>query len=109
MRDNDTVRSILLDLGLEDLIPLPEAVATPELRAAAGERDLIDTIARALGELVREDRIRLFRGIWNAEPQPVPIAEGVELLQNAVWYRFRIDDPHEERLYFVNVDNLQSS
>jgi hypothetical protein len=107
MGDANTVRSVLLDLGLEDLIPLPEAAAAPELRAVVKERDLVEVMSGALGELVREDAIRLFRGAWNAKPQPVPAEEGVALLHNSEWYRFRTDDPDEERLYFVNVDNLQ--
>jgi hypothetical protein len=109
MGDSDTVRSILLDLGLEDLIPLPEATAAPELLEIAREKDLVSVISSALGELVREDRIRLFRGRWNATPQPVPVEEGLKLLQNSAWYHFRTDEPDEERLYFVNINNLRYS
>jgi hypothetical protein len=109
MDESGTVRSILLDLGLEDLIPLPEAITAPELSEVAGARDLVDVISRALGTLAREDRIRLFRGRWNTEPQRVPVEEGLRLLEDSAWYRFRADDPDEERLYFINVDNLRDT
>ncbi len=107
MGNSNTIISILLDLGLEDLILLPEATAAPELREVAGGQDLVSVISSALGELVREDRIRLFRGRWNGEPQPVPVEEGLKLLQDSVWYRFRTDEPNEERMYFINVNNLR--
>jgi hypothetical protein len=41
------------------------------------------------------------------ESDPVDPSVAVRLLDERVWYRFRIDDPNEERLYFVNIANVQ--
>ena len=103
------VRTALLDLGLEDWIPLPEAVGIPEVREAVGDRSPVAAIAAALRELLLEDRIRLYRGRWDAESQPVATEEGLKLLTAEKWYRFRLDEPEEERLYFVNVDNIRDA
>jgi hypothetical protein len=110
MSDSESqVRSALLDLGLEDWIPLPEAVSEPEVLEAVGAHSPVAAIAAALTELLREDRIRLYRGRWDAELQPVATEEGLKLLTDEKWYRFRLDEPNEERLYFVNVDNIRDA
>jgi len=100
------LRNALLDLGLEDWIPIPEAVASSEVREAVGDGSVVEAVSQALRVLVREGRVRLYRGHWNEESDPVPLAEGLELLNDPKWYRFRLDEPGEERLYFVNADNV---
>jgi hypothetical protein len=98
---------VLLDLGLEDWIPLPQAVADPEVIAAAGEADPVPAIARALSELVDFGAILIYRGRWDGDSSPVPAREAQALLQERSWYRFRLADPDEERLYFVNAENVR--
>jgi hypothetical protein len=97
----------LLDLGLEDRIPLPEAVAAPEVQAAVGQHDSVGAIRLALGDLLRAGQVRLLRGHWRVEPHMVTTEEGLALLEDPAWYGFRTEDPWEERLYFVNVENLR--
>lgn len=41
----------LLELGLEDWIPLPEAATAPEVVASVGEDDVVDQMSRALLDL----------------------------------------------------------
>lgn len=99
------VRSTLLDLGLEDLIPLPEAVETVR-RLGSDEPE--QKVREALGVLAREGRIRLWRGAWDREEEQVEVSalDVGRLLEDARWYRYRLDEPGEERLFFVNVDNI---
>ncbi|MGO9976160.1 MAG: hypothetical protein ACLP01_25830 [Solirubrobacteraceae bacterium] len=104
---NEQVKSALLELGLEDWIPLPEAMSSPEVLAAAGVEDVEAAIREALVVLIRSGEIAIYRGPWNEESEPVDTSVALRLLDESMWYRFRIDDPHEERLYFVNVENIR--
>ena len=99
---------MLLDLGLEDLIPLPEAATQPELIDALDEGDEAwKVLARILLELVRERRVALFKGRWDDnDPPQLTEAEALALLPDTRWYSYRLDDPEEERVYYVNVENL---
>ncbi len=101
------LRTALLDLGLEDWIPIPEAMADPEVVAAASGEDAAKVVAEALGELVSEGEVQLYRGAWDGDSEPVSTLEALRLLKEQRWYSFRIADPHEERLYFVNVRNIR--
>ncbi len=106
--NHDPLRLALLELGLEDDIPIPEAFADPEVRAAIGQEDPFRAVSRALQQLLREGRIRLFCGRWDEEDAaPVPDGQGVELLADAKWYAFHTDDPEEQRMYFANIDNVR--
>jgi hypothetical protein len=106
-RSSGSPRAALLALGLEDWIPIPEAVADPEVLENIISEPVVDAISRALSELLQEGEIRLYRGHWDADPQAVSTADGIELLKDLRWYSFHIDDPREERLYFVNVKNIR--
>jgi hypothetical protein len=50
------LRDALLELGLEDLIPLPEILATPEVNELSAEYRHIENVSAALIELLREMR-----------------------------------------------------
>ncbi len=102
------VRVALLKLGLEDWIPLPEAVQTVLGR---GSLDPEQEVRETLRELGGEGLIRFWRGPWDKDDEhaEVPTQEALLLLQDPRWYRFRLDEPNEERLYFVNVDNIAPS
>jgi hypothetical protein len=97
----------LLELGLEDWIPLPEAMSSPEILAAVGRDDPERAIRDVLLSLLRSEKIAIYRGRWDQESEPVDESVALRLLDESVWYRFRIDDPDEERLYFVNVANIR--
>jgi hypothetical protein len=104
----EKVRALLLNRGLEDWIPIPEVAEEGEVRDAAGETDPIGVIERALAELVKARKIRLFRGEWDEDdPAPVGLSEALNLLRDRYWYTYHLDDPQEQRLFFVNVDNIQ--
>lgn len=104
---NEQVKTALLELGLKDWIPLPEAMSSPEVIAAAANEDAESAIREALVVLLRSGEVAIYRGPWNEESEPVDESVALRLLDESMWYRFRIDDPHEERLYFVNVANIR--
>jgi len=106
-RSGASLRAALLALGLEDWIPIPEAVGNPEVLETVGTRDAKDAISRALTELVQAGAIQIYRGRWDADPEVVSPHEAAELLKDEQWYSFRVNDPQEERLYFVNVENIR--
>lgn len=100
---------MLLDLVLEDWIPVPEAVATPEVRDVVAGGEVATVVGQALAALPERGEIAVYRGRWDDnDPEPVSREEAVQLLGDPVWFRYRIDDPDEERLYFVNVENIRS-
>ena len=101
------LQNALLDLGLEDWIPLPEAVAAPEIRAAMDATDPVEEVATALAELVRDGRATLYRGRWDSEPHELDTNEALRLLPDRRWYSVHTDDPDEERLSYVNVLNIR--
>ena len=105
----ERVRSILLDLGLEDWIPIPEALANPEVAEATKGKDPPAVVADALTELVVEGKVRLYQGRWNEDPVAVLAPDALQLLKEPRWFSFRADEPNEERLYFVNVQNIRDS
>lgn len=66
--DMTPLHQALLDLGLEDLIPLPEIRATPELRDLAEDYQHFEKVSAALIDLLRAGRIQVWSGYWAAEP-----------------------------------------
>ena len=105
---DEIVCHALLDLGLEDWIPIPEAVASPEVVNAVGAANAPRAVQNALKLLLKEGRLLLYRGPWDAEPAPVPLSEALNLLADDYWYGFHADAEAEVRLYFVNVLNIRS-
>ena len=97
------LQAALLALGLEDLIPLWEAATAWEVRAAAPATDLVAAIGQALRTLLVGTRIRVYEGYWDAEPTPVPTDRAMELVTDRRWYAY---PPEDDRVYFVNVENL---
>jgi hypothetical protein len=105
----EAVRAAALELGLEDWIPLPEAISSSEVQAALrGAREPWVVLAEALKSLLVERRIKVYRGRWDDLDAPVLSAtEALEVLGDARWYSFHIHDPDEERVCFVNVENIR--
>ncbi|MDX6199527.1 MAG: hypothetical protein QOJ79_2678 [Actinomycetota bacterium] len=105
MSDTDAVRTALLEMGLEDWIPVPEAVQTIR---GCGSSEPAQEVREALTALGREGCVRFWRGVWNGEAEhvEVPAADAERLLTDERWFRFRLDEEDEERLYFVNVANV---
>jgi hypothetical protein len=98
---------VLLELGLEDWIPVPEAVESLRVRGSSEpEQDVRETLT-ALGN---EGLVRFWRGVWDREDEHVAVtaAAAEVLLRDPRWFRYRLDEQAEERLYFVNVDNIKA-
>lgn len=97
-----SLQSALLELGLEDTIPLPEAFEDPEVHQHVLAGDAVAQYAEALADLAERKLIYVYRGRWDAsEPQTVPGSEARRILHEAHWYRWE-----DERLYYVNVENV---
>lgn len=106
---SDALRQAVLDLGLEDHIPLWEVASDCE---AAGllprGRDGVETLAALLLELATEDKVRILTGHWDdPEPRYVSVDEAAGLLTDARYYSSDEEMAHDlTRVYYVNVDNI---
>jgi hypothetical protein len=99
----------LLDLGLEDLIPLPEAVDAVEVRDAMGGDPSWLLVAQALRALLVAGKVRVYRGRWDDdEPVALDDHDALALLEHRGWYSWKDEDGQytQERVSYVNVDNL---
>jgi hypothetical protein len=68
----------------------------------------VEEVRAVLSTLVREGGIRMHRGQRRRnDPDEITANEALTLLGDHRWFRFHTDDPWEERLYFVNVDNIR--
>lgn len=104
---NEALRSALLELGLEDQIPLPEALGVEEVRAAADTADPVGDIGRALTSLAAEGRVVFYRGRWDDnDPPELPADVAAALLSDERWYRWRANEADAERLYYINTMNI---
>lgn len=106
MSDATHLRHALLDLGLEDLIPLPEIPAAEEIRGVL-ERGEGEDLAAALIELLRERRIQIWSGHWSQDPEVVDPVTAEKLLSVAEQYESNSPADRRLRVYYVNVDNLR--
>jgi len=99
------LRTAVLELGLEGQIQLPEV--TPTAAERVGAENAIVRLREVMEGLVRDGRIRVYRGQWNDDhPAVITPEEAQTLLADPKWYEFRTADQDEERLHYVNVDNL---
>ena len=106
---DDALRQAILDLGLEDDIPLWEI--KDSCRAAGLIVDGtagIEVLAGVLLDLARQDEIRILVGHWN---DPVPRYVGVDEAETLLADSRRYTSAEEiaddlERVYYVNVDNI---
>lgn len=104
MTDSHKLRREALELGLEDVIPLPELAQDTCLERDGALGPLIDVLI----ELLREGRIQVWSGTWPDEPEVVrdpAVAE--ELLRVEDQYEFNSPADLRLRVYYVNVDNIK--
>lgn len=106
MSDPTSLRQALLDLGLEDLIPLPEIPTAEEIREVL-ERGAVEDLATALVELLRQRRIQVWSGHWSQDPEVVDPVTAEKLLRVEQQYEFNSPADQRLRVYYVNVDNLR--
>lgn len=105
MIDPTNLRQALLDLGLEDEIPLPEASTDPEVLSEGAS---VEDISTALIGLLREGRIQIWAGHWSQESELVDPATAEELLRDHEQYTFNNPADLRLRVYYINVDNLRA-
>jgi hypothetical protein len=105
MSDPANLRRALLDLGLEDLIPLPEIPTAEEIRGFL-ERGTVQDLATALVELLRARQIQVWSGHWSQDPEVVDPVTAEKLLRAEEQYKFNSQADQRLRVYYVNVDNL---
>ncbi|MFL6061624.1 MAG: hypothetical protein ACJ72E_10355 [Marmoricola sp.] len=112
--DEIEMRRAVLDLGLEDLIPLWEIAQTcgvsgGEVVAGEADRhDRLDALVATLVELLRSYRIRVFAGPWREEDPSEALAGQAEaLLRDRRRYSVEAETGEGlDRVYYVNVENL---
>lgn len=106
MSDPTGLRQAVLDLGLEDLIPLPEIATGVEIRGVL-RRSTVEELATALVDLLRERRIQVWSGHWSQDPEVVDPVTAEKLLGVEEQYAFNSPADQRLRVYYVNVDNLR--
>jgi hypothetical protein len=105
MIDPTNLRQALLDLGLEDEIPLPEASTDPEVLSEGAS---VEDISTALIELLREGRIQIWSAPWPQETELVDPGTAEELLRDHEQYTFNSPADQRLRVYYVNIDNVRA-
>ncbi|GAB2935798.1 hypothetical protein GCM10027047_35600 [Rhodococcus aerolatus] len=98
----------LLDLGMEDLIALPETLHAVETVGLLHRSGRADDVARALVSLLESHRIQVWGGRWQDEPELIDHGATAELLLDTSQYEFGSPADSERRVYYVNVDNLRA-
>ena len=96
----------LLDLGLEDVIPLGE----PYYSSKDPKSPLFGSFEQyreALLELLDLGLIEVWSGPWETEPEPMDPAEGRRALSNESQYTFSTPADLLNRVYFINEENLR--
>ena len=102
------LRFALLELGLEDLIPLPEILATPEVQELGEEYRHIEKVSATLIELLREMRIQIWDGFWHEEPKHISDELAEAVLRDMRRYSFDAEAADGlKRVYYVNVNNIR--
>lgn len=106
---DDALRREILELGLEDDIPLWEIADTCRAAGVIGAGTAgVEALAEAGLDLSRKGEIRILVGPW-AEPDPryADIDEAEEVLKDVRRYSSADEIAHGlERVYYVNVDNI---
>lgn len=108
MTGSPRLREALLDLGLEDLIPLWEIASSDEVRATFGTVQ-VEQLAAVLVELLHEGRIQVWRGPWPQDPEVVDLATAERLLRVEQQYQPNSTADRTARVYYANVDNIRGA
>ncbi len=108
MSNSTKLQQALLDLGLEDLIALPEIRAAEEI-ARVLEHGPAENLAAALIDLLRQRRIQVWSGHWSQDPEPMDPAIAEDLLKVEGHYEFNSPADQRLRVYYVNLENLRTA
>jgi hypothetical protein len=107
MTDGEWLREFLLDEGMEDSIPLAEAVGLPEITARFATEIQVEAISTALIHLLHEGRILVLVGRWDSVEFPVSEERAEGLLRDRLRYFYDSDTDGHERVYFLNKANYR--
>jgi len=107
MTEMTRVHTALLELGLEDLIPLPEALSEAGVYSEDTGDQLVTVVGHALVDLLRNDLIQVFSGHWSVEPVLVSREAAEAMLLDQRRYSYDAEVDGTERVYYVNVDNYR--
>ena len=108
MTDLTPLHEALLELGLEDWIPLPETLEAPEVRPLVAGGAAVGLVSCALVDLLARDEIQVWVGRWPEDPNPAPRALAEQLLLDERRYSFGEEEAGLDRVYFVNVANFRA-
>lgn len=108
MTEPKTLHDVILELGLEDWIPLPEVRATAEKRGLLPPEESARELSVAMVALLKEGRIQVWSGPWPDEPKPVPALLAETILLDDRRYSFESEADGMDRVYYVNVDNIRA-
>lgn len=109
MRELTRIEQGLLELGLEDWIPLPQIEEMPEVRRVVEEGRAFEQVSTALVELLSLGRIQVWSGYWQDEPTRVDPGRATKLLRDRRRYSYDEEAAHDlERVYYVNVENVRN-
>lgn len=107
MSERPSLESALLELGLEDLIALPEIRGVEEVQAALPTDGTVTDVVEALVTLLRSRQIQVWSGHWPQDPKIVlDQTKAEELLRGVERYTFDSPEDLRARVYYVNVENL---
>lgn len=98
----------LLELGMEDVIPLWEIISPPEARHRRADEPSFEEASEALIDLMEQGRIRVLSGPWHDnDPAFADPDAAKELLRDRRRYSSAEEIANDlDRVYFVNVENL---
>lgn len=105
---DESLRREILELGLEDDIPLWELADVCRAAGLIDDRPTgVDALARVLVGLVRQGEIHVLVGAWSdPEPRQAVLDQAERLLADQRHYSSAQEVAHGlERVYFVNADN----
>ena len=97
----------LLELGLEDMIPLPEAVTMPEVLDCTPRSEVVKNVSTALVDLLHLGLIQIWSGHWADEPTLMSTDLTEPALRDECRYSFAAEANGLDRVYYVNVENLR--
>lgn len=106
MIDESSLREALLQLGLEDLIALPEIAKAEEI-VQLGDVQL-QQIQWTLLRLLEEERIQVWSAHWREEPHRTSSAQAKQFLKDPQKYEFNSESDLRQRTYYINVDVLRN-
>lgn len=108
MTDEAAIRRLLLEDGLEDLIPLREAAEScrhEDLIHGEDEQSL-RVLMQALVNLFHEKKIQLWVGPTMEDEQLVDEADVEGLLRDPANYQWASGEDMDRTVSYVNVENL---